>query len=326
MQTVLGHNTQRQALAKLASKDALASTLLFCGPEGIGKALVARELASLLLCQQPILKVYQQACGACKHCELILANNHPDLLYLDTQSSSGIDTEQLRNLLRNLSLKAFYGHRRVIILNNVDKLNIQCANLLLKSLEEPKPETYFLLVAANRYSMPSTLVSRCQAWFFDSLNESEVATILTATQDDKTSTTLLKLADGSVGDFQYLQDNLNNFQSYHDLINDILSGDLRAATQLSSELCKDKEALEINFKTVRICVRHLMLAETVPAKKTRLATCLTNLIQAEHYLFQRHLAPLGLLGSIFCSLHCDKHQLAFASQPHNNLLISELVF
>ncbi len=148
--------------------------LLFFGEEGIGKETAARAFAAALLCRAPS---GEDACGSCHDCRLFRAGSHPNALRVVPENLS-ISIDDIRRLQEELSLKAFSDRPRVATILPADRMTVQAANALLKTLEEPPPATHLLLVAHRISRLPVTIVSRCQNIPFVPLSTDLVERIL----------------------------------------------------------------------------------------------------------------------------------------------------
>lgn len=159
---------QARALTQaIAALDAgrLTHALLVCGPEGLGKRDLANALAQRLLCREPVAGV---ACGQCKSCHLMAAGTHPDR-YEETLEpndkgdlKSEISVGQIRRLGEKLNLTPQIGSVQVALLYPAELMNRSAFNALLKTLEEPPPGRYLILVSDQPYRLPATIRSRCQ--------------------------------------------------------------------------------------------------------------------------------------------------------------------
>lgn len=140
----------------------LPHAILLHGPEGLGKARLARRMAASLLCQQPGKD--GNACGACQPCRWLAAGHHPDLLeILPEETGKAIKVEQIRSLSAELAMTSHSAAHKVALIHPADAMNINAANSLLKTLEEPTDNTLILLVTAAPGRLPITVKSRCQA-------------------------------------------------------------------------------------------------------------------------------------------------------------------
>ena len=118
----------------------------------------AYAFAAALNCLAP---VNGEACGNCSHCHQLRAENFPDLVTLEPAKANYVK-DQIKELLKYTSLSAKEGMYRVFWLKKADRLTEECADRLLKTLEEPVPGTVFLLTAENDDRIAETIASRCR--------------------------------------------------------------------------------------------------------------------------------------------------------------------
>ncbi|MFQ5862926.1 MAG: DNA polymerase III subunit delta', partial [Candidatus Brocadiales bacterium] len=144
------------------SRGRLAHAYVFYGPEGVGKALFARELSRALLCERGD----EDACDVCKQCQAVDAGDNPDLLWV-TPEYKVITIGAIQELERLATRKKL--RRRVFVIEEAEKMNQEASNCLLKTLEEPPPRVVILLVTTSLMRLPRTIVSRCQAVRFHPL-------------------------------------------------------------------------------------------------------------------------------------------------------------
>lgn len=157
----------------------LPHALLFTGPAGTGKRLFADAFAARLLCDAPT----EVACGRCRACLLVAAGTHPDLLLVvpEAQRADAADGEgegeggrgkrkpsreiridEVRQLIAFAAQTAQFGGRRVVVIDPAHAMNVNAANALLKTLEEPGQGTVLLLVSDVPGQLAATIRSRCQ--------------------------------------------------------------------------------------------------------------------------------------------------------------------
>ncbi|WP_303903143.1 DNA polymerase III subunit delta' [Thiohalomonas denitrificans] len=150
-----------QELVRRQRADRLPHALLLTGPQGIGKRSLAAALAQALLCEQP--GEDGTACGRCRGCTLYAAGSHPDFLMVEPlEEGKAITVDRVRRVVAFQGLKGQYGNRRVAIVSPADRLNVNAANALLKTLEEPTEDTLLLLCSARPAALLPTIRSRCQ--------------------------------------------------------------------------------------------------------------------------------------------------------------------
>ena len=145
----------------------LPHALLLAGPAGLGKLTFARRLAQALLCASPDTE--GDACGQCRSCRLFQAGTHPDYSPVQpAEDGKVIKIDQIRDLCAFLSYTPQYGGCKIALLEPADRLNVNAANSLLKTLEEPPGNCLLLLVTAQPARLPATVRSRCQVLPFSS--------------------------------------------------------------------------------------------------------------------------------------------------------------
>jgi DNA polymerase-3 subunit delta' len=149
------------ALAERLAGDNLPHALLVTGPPGIGKRVFATAFAAMLLCESRTPR--HLPCGQCAGCELVRAGTHPDLsLVTPEEDSSTLKVDQIRALGEALVLSSHRGGWKVAVLAPAEAMNVNAANSLLKTLEEPSDNTVLVLVCAEPARLPATVRSRCQ--------------------------------------------------------------------------------------------------------------------------------------------------------------------
>lgn len=172
---------------------------LFAGPEGSGKQLAARAFAAALLCADG-------GCGTCRDCRLALEDRHPNLVLLepegrDIRVGDGPDDDgTARWMVARAYLTAPEPGRKIFRLDQADRMTEEAADVLLKALEEPPPDTVFLLSSARPHEMPETVLSRCQTVTFRPLAESFIVeTLVGEAVDEGRARVSARLAGGNLG-------------------------------------------------------------------------------------------------------------------------------
>jgi len=174
----------------------LPHALLFSGPVGVGKAKFGIALAHLLLCQQPKEGI---ACGRCKSCLLNKSDTHPDFQPIGLEDKAkAIKIDQIRSLNSFMSKTPQQGGYRVVLINPCNAMNVNAANALLKTLEEPGSNSLLILVTDQINSVVPTIRSRCQHIAFTTPNHQEgLAWLGNIIPNSDEANTLLTLSGGS---------------------------------------------------------------------------------------------------------------------------------
>lgn len=150
---------QTELWHRLSGREQLAHAYLFSGPEGTGKRVLADSFVARLLCSDP---QPEGACGRCKACHLLKVGTHPDYFLLTPEEpEKPIRIDQVRALVDFVSQTAQLGGRKVVLIEPAEAMNINAANALLKSLEEPSGQTILLLISHQASRLLPTIRSRC---------------------------------------------------------------------------------------------------------------------------------------------------------------------
>ena len=135
----------------------LSHAYLFSGERGTGKTTAARLLAKAVNCLEGI---QAEACGSCDHCQAIANGSFLDLIEMDAASHRGID--DIREIRELTQFAPGAGRYRVYIIDEVHQLSAPAKDALLKTLEEPPPQTLFVLATTEPHRVPATIRSRTQ--------------------------------------------------------------------------------------------------------------------------------------------------------------------
>lgn len=151
---------QWSELCQLQRRNRLPHALLFMGPPGLGKYILATLFAKTLLCKSKTSAA--NACHLCKNCLLVAARTHPDLTCIEPENATKtIKIEQIRHIIQH-SNQTTQSDYKIIIINPAENLLPGASNALLKCLEEPTERTLFILISDKPGLLLPTIRSRCQ--------------------------------------------------------------------------------------------------------------------------------------------------------------------
>jgi DNA polymerase-3 subunit delta' len=200
---VAGHRPVLELLSRAVARNTLPQSLVFSGPQGVGKRLTAIALAQALNCERPphAGALPADACGACGPCRRIARGVHADVLVLEPGDTGSIKVDQVREAIDRAGYRPFEGRRRVVLVEEADAVQADTQNVLLKTLEEPPPASVFVLITARPDMLLPTVRSRCQRLRFGPLAPSEVAAILVRDHGfgEADARAAAAQSDGSVG-------------------------------------------------------------------------------------------------------------------------------
>lgn len=178
MDGLIGHKTQIENLKFAVGFQKLPHAVIFSGPSSVGKKKYAIALAQILICEHNNLKnsaPSDSACGECGSCLRVAKLQSEDLKIIQPDGAA-IKAEQVRDVLDYLSLSNF-GKNRVVIFDQAHLMNPTAANSLLKTLEEPYPNVFFILIGPEVSNFMSTIRSRSQVIRFSALTQDQLQAI-----------------------------------------------------------------------------------------------------------------------------------------------------
>ncbi len=234
---VIGQARVKTLLLSAVRSGRLAHAYLFYGPEGVGKDATALELARLIHCERggdtacgtcrscarmdslqhpdvrfvmalPVGKNEDSDDGPLEkltsddleeiRAQLVRKGADP-YFAISIPRASGIKINSIRDIRREVPLSSPDGLRRVYVISNADEMGPAPANMLLKTLEEPPPQTMFILTTARREALLQTIVSRCQQVRFDPITEPQIQAALMERKhvDAAQARLVARLSDGS---------------------------------------------------------------------------------------------------------------------------------
>ena len=209
-EAMIGQNHVVQTLQNAIKHNRIAQAYIFSGMRGVGKTTTARILAKALNCLKS-KEPTPTPCNKCDSCNQIRDDRSVDVQEIDGASNRGID--EVRSLRDGVKYKPIQLRYKVIIIDEVHMLTREAFNALLKTLEEPPPNTLFIFATTEFHKVPPTIVSRCQHFDFKKITHRDLVNHLvyiTEAEGIKISPLGMDLiaaaADGSVRDVQSLLD------------------------------------------------------------------------------------------------------------------------
>ncbi len=166
---ILGNARVKKILRLALQRSRVPNSLLFCGPEGVGKRSLASVLARAINCQRR----QDDACDECSACRAIAMGRFPDVQEIKPEGQV-VKVERVREMRQLAYLRPMAGKKRIFIITEAERLNEESANTLLKILEEPPFFSQFILVTSNPHLILPTIKSRCQTLQFVPVGKAEI--------------------------------------------------------------------------------------------------------------------------------------------------------
>jgi DNA polymerase-3 subunit delta' len=238
--------------------------LIFSGPEGVGKHTCAAMIAKSLNCTNAPSGDF---CGECSSCRKIESGTHPDVITISVEDdATRIKIEQIRQLLGTLDLRPLEGRNKVFIIDPADLLNEGAANALLKGLEEPPDNSFFILITVNVHELLITVRSRCQVYHFTPLTLDEIR------QNGVTDELIVRWSQGSIGRARSLD--ISQLKTEREILLDFLETVVTAGEEqfqdllgVSAELGRAKQDFESRMAVLAVLIADVLyIKEGVPQK------------------------------------------------------------
>lgn len=312
---VVGQENLKEKLRNSVASCRVAHAQMFVGPIGAGPLPVALAFAQYLGCKNREEKDSCGKCDSCiRHAklehpdlQLIFPKNktskvnhqhfsskdfvldwraavlkNPYLNLNDWLKGLGIDNKQgsinvddSREVLQNLSYKAYEADYRVVVIWLAEYMNVSAANKILKILEEPPEKTVFLLVAQNTESILQTILSRVQIHRMGRLSESEIAVALDSGEEFERSEQLAHLADGDLNFAKQLLEDQTSITSSISFFIRWMRACYGVQMEAIRDLCEEFQSLGREQQKTLLAqssgiLRKVLMYRTIPESKDKL--------------------------------------------------------
>lgn len=241
---IIGNDFIKEKLKASLENNNISNTLLFSGPEAVGKSLFATVLACKLMHPEKDIDPI-----ALKKIE---TNTHPDLhIYEPEGKTSHHSISSIRNLVEQVFMAPFEAEAKVFIIKDAHRMLTPSANALLKTLEEPTLDSFIILISSNVEEILPTIISRCFRFNFSSIKVEEIVNFLQKnfSLSKENAFKIAKISNGCIGKAIELAKNPSYINKREFFVNILAKENISSFYELSEALTKlDEEYFQIFSK------------------------------------------------------------------------------
>ena len=237
-ENIIGNDKIKEVLTESVKNQTATHSYLFIGISGIGKKMIAKEFAKMLLCTRE-----NKYCNACKSCIEFDSNNNPDFMCIEPEGNT-IKIDQIRYLQRKIQEKPIISDSKVYIIDDADLMTTEAQNCLLKTLEEPPEFATIILIGSNESLFLPTIRSRCMLLNFKPITNEKIKDFLKANYNiENISDNVLDMFQGSIGKAIALKDKQEEYKLIQDVIESLDKKDIIDIVNLADPIYKQKDEI-----------------------------------------------------------------------------------
>lgn len=186
---IIGNSQIKTYLKRMIEKETIGNSLLFSGPDGIGKGLFAHAFAKIILASDHVTR------------RRIEGGNHPDIHVYRPEGKTGMHSiDTMRRFNAEVYMQPYEGKHKIFIIHDADRMLPYSANALLKTFEEPSLDSIIILVSSAPEHLLPTILSRCRTVHFQPVPKQEIAELVQSKsgKDPQQAAHIAALAQGSI--------------------------------------------------------------------------------------------------------------------------------
>ena len=235
-ENILGNDKIKKELIGSINNGKYSHSYLFLGISGIGKKMIAKEFAKMILCSGE-----EKYCNRCKSCIEFDSGNNPDFAEINPDGNN-VKIEQIRELQRKIVEPPIISNKKVYIIDEADSMTKEAQNCLLKTLEEPPEFAVIILIGSNESNFLSTIKSRCTIIKFNPIPSEQVKNYIEQKYDiHPISENIILASEGSIGKAEILKDKQELYNSIDNILANIENMDLIDTLKKADIIYKSQE-------------------------------------------------------------------------------------
>ena len=233
---ILGNDKIKQQLKQAVDLNKTSHSYLFLGISGIGKKMIAKDFAKMILCENE-----DKYCNHCKSCIEFDSNNNPDFMLIEPDGTS-LKIDQIRQMQKKILEAPIISKNKVYIIDDADLMTQEAQNCLLKTLEEPPEFVTIILIGSRENNFLSTIKSRCTIIKFQAIENEQIKKYLKDKYEiNNISEEMMEIYGGSIGKAEELKDKEELFSNIIQIIEKIKVLDLADVLKKADIIYKSQE-------------------------------------------------------------------------------------
>ncbi|NLY76754.1 MAG: DNA polymerase III subunit delta' [Tissierellia bacterium] len=260
---IIGHEKIIGILKNAIKCNHIFHCYLFAGEESVGKRLVALAFAKALLCKREDVK----PCNKCTSCLKFNSFNHPDFELIEPEDGS-IPKKRIDDLIKSMAIAPLESKRRIIIIDQCDKMRIEAQNELLKTLEEPPLYVNMILITSNSNGLIPTILSRSQVIKFHPVESKKIVQLLMGeyNKTEEEANFIAHFTKGSVGRSIALSKSPDFFNMREDvlsIIHKVVTGDKMNIMNSVDFFVENKDSIDKIMDIILYWFRDLIIYKEI---------------------------------------------------------------
>ena len=233
---IIGNEKIKLQLKQAVDMNKTSHSYLFLGISGIGKKMIAKEFAKMILCENEY-----KYCNHCKSCIEFDSNNNPDFQFIQPDGLS-LKIDQIRQIQKKILEAPIISKNKVYIIDDADLMTTEAQNCLLKTLEEPPEFVTIILIGSKESSFLNTIKSRCTIIKFQAIDNEQIKKYLNENHElNNISEEMLDIFGGSIGKAEILKNKEELFSTIIQIIEKIKGLDLPYVLKKADIIYKSQE-------------------------------------------------------------------------------------